>query len=108
VNTVAENRTNFNNQDYGHAEKARQIQKLIWRPSTRSFLKYVDNNLLPTCPSLIAISLLLWSRCWITRIKQLVAHLCQWMQKLQMKHYHKVVLDGDIMFVALNSARQVQ
>jgi hypothetical protein len=50
VNMVAENSANFTNQDYGHAEKARQIQKLIGHPSTQRFLKYVDNNLLPTCP----------------------------------------------------------
>ena len=50
VNTVAENKSNYTNRDYSRAELARQIQKRIGRPSTRAFLKIVENKLLPNCP----------------------------------------------------------
>jgi Reverse transcriptase (RNA-dependent DNA polymerase)/Zinc knuckle len=50
VNTVAENRLNYTNRDYSRAVLARNIQKIIGRPSTRAFLKIIEKNLLPNCP----------------------------------------------------------
>ena len=50
VNTVAENKSKYTNHDYLRAELARQIQKRIGRPSTRAFIKIVENKLLPNCP----------------------------------------------------------
>jgi hypothetical protein len=50
VTTVAENESNFTNREYERATLARCIQKTIGHPSTRDFIKYVDNLLLPNCP----------------------------------------------------------
>jgi hypothetical protein len=50
VNTVAENKAKYTNCDYAKAELARQIQKCIGRPSTRAFIKIVEQKLLPNCP----------------------------------------------------------
>ena len=36
--------------DYSRALLARNIQRTIGRPTTKSFLRYVDKNLLPNCP----------------------------------------------------------
>lgn len=50
VNTVAKNRTLYTDRAYKRAVLARQIQKMIGRPSTAEFIKIVDKNLLPNCP----------------------------------------------------------
>ena len=50
IETVANNRSSYTNRDYSRAVLARQIQKIIGRPSTRTFLKIIENNLLPNCP----------------------------------------------------------
>ena len=50
VNTVADNANSFSNADYAQAVLARKIQKIIGRPTTRSFIHFLDNNLLPNCP----------------------------------------------------------
>jgi hypothetical protein len=50
VNTVEDNGTKYSQRDYSKAELARKIQKIIGRPSTKTFLSIVDNNLLPNCP----------------------------------------------------------
>jgi hypothetical protein len=50
VNTVSENQSQYTNRDYNRAVLARNIQKMIGRPSTRAFIKIVDGNLLPNCP----------------------------------------------------------
>ena len=50
VTTVADNANNFSNADYSQAVLARKIQKMIGRPTTRAFIHYLDNNLLPNCP----------------------------------------------------------
>jgi hypothetical protein len=47
MSTVAENKTSYINHDYSKAVLAREIQKKIGQPSTRAFLKVVDNKLLP-------------------------------------------------------------
>jgi hypothetical protein len=50
VNTVEENRSKFTNREYQNALLARKIQKMIGRPSTRDFIHYVENLLIPNCP----------------------------------------------------------
>ena len=50
VNTVANNATNYSKRDYAKAKLAPQIQRIIGRPSTRTFLSIVEKNLLPNCP----------------------------------------------------------
>ena len=50
LNTVIDNRTKFSQRDYSNAELARKIQKIIGRPSTRTFLSIVDRNLLRHYP----------------------------------------------------------
>ena len=50
VNTIDDNCSNYTNHDYSCAVLARQLQKIIGRPSTRTFTKIVENNLLPNCP----------------------------------------------------------
>ena len=50
VNTVADNASSFSNADYAQAVLARKIQKIIGCPTTRSFIHFLDNNLLPNCP----------------------------------------------------------
>jgi hypothetical protein len=50
INTVDDNRTSYSQRDYSQAVLARKIQKIIGRPSTRTFIKIVENNLFPNCP----------------------------------------------------------
>ena len=50
VTTVADIANSFSNSDYAQAVLARKIQKIIGRPTTRSFIHFLDNNLLPNCP----------------------------------------------------------
>jgi hypothetical protein len=50
INTVADTKTSYTNQDYLKAMKARQLQIMISRPSTKHFIKIVTSNQLPNCP----------------------------------------------------------
>ena len=50
VNTVDDNKSNYTNRDYLRAVLARKIQKTIGRPSTKDFIRIIDNKLLPNCP----------------------------------------------------------
>ena len=50
VTTVADNANSFSNADYSQAMLARKIQKIIGRPTTRAFIYFIENNLLPNCP----------------------------------------------------------
>ena len=50
VTTVADNANSFSNVDYAQAMLARKIQKIIGRPTTRAFIYFIKNNLLPNCP----------------------------------------------------------
>jgi hypothetical protein len=50
VNTVANIKTNYTNQDYLKAMQARQLQIMIGWPSTKHFIKIVTSNQLPNCP----------------------------------------------------------
>ena len=50
INTVEDNRIKYSQRDYSKAQLARKVQKIIGRPSTKTFLSIVDNNLFPDCP----------------------------------------------------------
>jgi hypothetical protein len=50
VNTVDSNKTRYTNRDYSRALLATKLQNIIGRPSTRSYLHILENNLLPNCP----------------------------------------------------------
>ena len=50
VNTVADNRSKYNNRNYSQAVLARQLQELFGRPSTQTCLRTIANNLIPNCP----------------------------------------------------------
>jgi hypothetical protein len=50
VTTVASNKIRYTNCAYSRAVLARCIQRIIGRPSTRTFMRIVDNNLLANCP----------------------------------------------------------
>jgi hypothetical protein len=50
VNTVAENKGSYTNEDYAKALRARQLQIMIGRPNTKHFIKIVTSNQLPNCP----------------------------------------------------------
>jgi hypothetical protein len=47
---VEDNKNNFTTRDYSQATLARKIQTMIGRPSTRGFIRYVNDNLLKNCP----------------------------------------------------------
>jgi hypothetical protein len=50
VNTVASNKTKYTKCAYSRAVLACRLQWIIGHPSTRTFLRIVDDNLLPNCP----------------------------------------------------------
>jgi hypothetical protein len=50
LDTVANNRTSYTNRAYSRAVLARNIQKIIGRPSVRDYINIVERNLLPNCP----------------------------------------------------------
>jgi hypothetical protein len=51
VNTVAGNKTRYTNRNYKQAQLAREVHSRIGRPSLRTYLKIVENNLLPNQPA---------------------------------------------------------
>ena len=50
VNTVADNKAKYTNEDYLKALAARQLQIKISQPSTKQFICIVTTNQLPNCP----------------------------------------------------------
>ena len=50
ITTVADKANSFSNADYAQAILAWKIQKIIGRPTTRAFIYFIENNLLPNCP----------------------------------------------------------
>jgi hypothetical protein len=50
VNTVAENKLQYTNEDYQKAVQAQELQIKIGRPSTKDFIRIVSNNQLLNCP----------------------------------------------------------
>ena len=49
VNTVAENKTKYTNEECNRAVSARTLQKIIGRPSTKDFIRYITRNQIPNC-----------------------------------------------------------
>jgi hypothetical protein len=49
VNTVQGDKSDFTNCNSSHGVLARNIQKMIGRPSNHTFLKIIENKLLPNC-----------------------------------------------------------
>jgi hypothetical protein len=50
VNTVDHNKSKYTKRDYSPAVLARKTQKMIGRPSTRSFISIFKKNIHPNCP----------------------------------------------------------
>ena len=50
VTTVSDNSDSYTQQDYSRAVLARKFQQIVGRPSTRTLLRIVDENLIPNCP----------------------------------------------------------
>jgi hypothetical protein len=50
LSTVADKKSNYTTRAYDQAMLARKIQKIIGYPSTRDFMKIVDQHLIPNCP----------------------------------------------------------
>ena len=50
LNTLEDNRTKYTKRNYSRALLAHNNQKIIGHPSTRDFMKIIDNNLLPNFP----------------------------------------------------------
>ena len=50
VNTVKENKKNYTNNDYLHALRARELQVMMGRPSTATFVEALKSNGLSNCP----------------------------------------------------------
>jgi hypothetical protein len=109
VNTVAENKAKYTNRDYAKAELARQIQKRIGRPSTRAFIKIVEQKLLPNCPitrdDILAAEHIFGPD--VGALKGKTVHRTPErvnagminLPQVIMGRYRDVVLGGDIMFV---------
>jgi hypothetical protein len=50
VTTVASKKYGYTNREYERAQLACRVQKVIGHPSTKQYIKIVENNLLPNCP----------------------------------------------------------
>ena len=50
VNTVAENKKKYTNNDYLRAMRARELQMIVGRPSTAAFLDLLKRNVIANCP----------------------------------------------------------
>ena len=109
VSTVADNRSSYTNRDYSRAVLARTLQKIIGRPSTRTFMAIVENGLLPNCPitkkDIIAAEDI-FGRDVGTLKGKTVRHKATWVEGFTvdipaalMERYRTVTLSGDIMFV---------
>lgn len=109
VNTVADNRINYTNRAYSRAVLAREIQKRIGRPSYKSYLKIVENNLLPNCPinrdDIIAAERIFGADVGtlkgktVRRSVEHVEHAAVTIPASLMSQYRNVLIGGDIMFV---------
>jgi len=109
VNTVANNRTNYTNDDYRRAVQARELQIKIGQPSLRDYTRIVTENYLPNCPVMKANILVAENifgpdvgslKGKTTRrnphtVKQVVEPL----EPSAMRHYRCVTLCADVMFV---------
>jgi hypothetical protein len=109
VNTVADNRTSYTNRAYSRATLARSIQKMIGRPSTKTYINIVENNLLPNCPvtrdDIIAAEKIFGPDVGslkgktVRRTGEHVKHAAVAVPSELMALYRKVTIGADIMFV---------
>ncbi|KAI2491389.1 Reverse transcriptase (RNA-dependent DNA polymerase) [Fragilaria crotonensis] len=109
VNTVADKATKYSERDYSKAKLARSIQKIIGRPSTRTFISIVEKNQLPNCPvtrdDIIAAERIFGPD--LGSLKGKTVHKRPDPVKIDhanipgsvVSRYRNVVLAGDIMFV---------
>jgi len=49
ITTVADNKSKFSVTDYDRAEKARRLQRILFRPSTREYGTIINDKKLPNC-----------------------------------------------------------
>jgi hypothetical protein len=109
VNTVEDNKAKFTSRDYSQAILARKIQKTIGRPSTRTFINIVKNNLLRNCPittrdiqiaeEIFGPDVGILKGKTVRRSAERVATGTVDIPLSIMTHYRDIVLGGDIMFV---------
>jgi hypothetical protein len=109
INTVEGNKSSFSNRNYSRAVLARNIQKMIGRPSNRTFLKIVENKLLPNCPITrhdISIANAIFGPDVGSLKGKTMRHGAIYVKTTLtntpvtiMSHYQELVLGGDIMFV---------
>jgi hypothetical protein len=108
INTVADNKVNYMNDDYLKAVRARELQINIGRPSTKQFLRIVTSNQLPNCPVTKAdilvvaehifgpdVSLLKGKTVWCK--PHLAKPTIEPLPLQIMSQYHNVMLAADIM-----------
>ena len=50
ITTVDDNKNQASAHDYSRAKIARALQRRIDRPTTKTFIHYVGENLIPNCP----------------------------------------------------------
>jgi hypothetical protein len=50
INMIQDNVHKLSNQDYSRAVSSRKMQRIIGRPSTKTFMQIVNNNLVQNCP----------------------------------------------------------
>jgi hypothetical protein len=50
INTIENNSLKYSSRDYSQAVLARKLQRSIGRPSLKSYLRIIDDNLLQNCP----------------------------------------------------------
>jgi hypothetical protein len=109
VNTVKDNSTNYTSRDYSRALLARKVQHIIGRPSTRTFMHIVENNLLPNCPinkrDIIAAEAILGPDVGSLKGKTVRRKADAVNIKITdipatiMSHYRDIIVGGDNMFV---------
>jgi len=50
INTLEYNKTKYTIEEYSDAVHACSLQKIIGRPSTQDYIRYVQRNMIPNCP----------------------------------------------------------
>ena len=109
VNTVANSRSNYSNQDYLRAAKARELHIKIGRPSLQEYIRIVTNNLLPDCPvtkaDIMAAEEIFGPEVGGLKGKSMqrnphaVKQVVEPLEPSIMKHYRHVMLGADVMYI---------